>query len=36
VRHTPEEEGFIYVLEAGTPLDLAGELTADWRDGDCW
>jgi aminoglycoside 2'-N-acetyltransferase I len=36
VRHTPEEEGFIYVLETGTPLDLGGELTADWRDGDCW
>ena len=36
VRHTPEEEGCIYVLETGTPLDLSGELTADWRDGDCW
>jgi aminoglycoside 2'-N-acetyltransferase I len=36
VRPTPEEEGVIYVLEAGVPLDLDGELTADWRDDDCW
>jgi aminoglycoside 2'-N-acetyltransferase I len=36
VRHTPDEEGHIFVLEAGTPLDLAGELTVDWRDGDVW
>jgi aminoglycoside 2'-N-acetyltransferase I len=36
VEHTPEEEGHVYVLPASTPLDLAGELTCDWRDGDVW
>lgn len=25
-----------YVLAHGAPLDLSGELTCDWRDGDVW
>ena len=33
---TEEEEDCIYVLPLGVPLDLAGELTCDWRDGDVW
>jgi aminoglycoside 2'-N-acetyltransferase I len=34
---TPEEEGGVYVLPvSGVPLDLSGELTCDWRDGDVW
>jgi aminoglycoside 2'-N-acetyltransferase I len=33
---TPDEEGWIYVLPGAAPLDLAGELTCDWRDGDVW
>jgi len=33
---TPEEEGYIYVLEAGVPLDVTGDLTCDWREGDVW
>ncbi len=33
---TPEEEGAIYVLPGDTPLDLGGELTCDWREGDVW
>ena len=33
---TPEEDGTVYVLRATAPLDLAGELTCDWRDGDLW
>jgi aminoglycoside 2'-N-acetyltransferase I len=33
---TPEEDGFIYVLPGSAPLDLSGELTCDWRDGDVW
>ncbi len=33
---TEEEEGSVYVLEAGVPLDLRGALTCDWRDGDVW
>lgn len=36
VVRTPEEDGSIYVLPAGTGLDLDGELTCDWRDGDVW
>jgi aminoglycoside 2'-N-acetyltransferase I len=34
--HTPEEEDCVYVLPLGAPLDLTGELTCDWRDGDVW
>jgi aminoglycoside 2'-N-acetyltransferase I len=33
---TPEEEGYVYVLEVDGPLDLTGELTCDWREGDVW
>lgn len=36
VQRTPEEEGAVYVLPLASPLDLAGELTCDWRDGDVW
>ena len=33
---TPDEDGAIYVLPSTAPLDLSGELTCDWRDGDVW
>lgn len=33
---TPDEDGCVYVLTLGRPMDLAGELTCDWRDGDVW
>jgi len=36
VRATKEEEGCIYVLPVDIALDLLGELTCDWRDGDVW
>jgi aminoglycoside 2'-N-acetyltransferase I len=36
VRRTPAEEGDVYVLEAGVPLDLGRRLTCYWRDGDVW
>ena len=36
IRRTPDEEGAVYVLEVTAELDLAGELTCDWRDGDVW
>jgi aminoglycoside 2'-N-acetyltransferase I len=36
IRRTEEEDGCIYVLALGAPLDLTGELTCDWRDGDVW
>ena len=36
VRRTEEEDGGVYVLPGAVALDLAGELTCDWRDGDVW
>jgi aminoglycoside 2'-N-acetyltransferase I len=36
ITRTEEDDGGIYVLPAGVPLDLSGELTCDWRDGDVW
>jgi aminoglycoside 2'-N-acetyltransferase I len=36
VRRTPDEDGCVYVLPAASTLDIRGELTCDWRDGDVW
>jgi aminoglycoside 2'-N-acetyltransferase I len=36
VVRTEDEDGCIYVLPVSAPLDLAGELTCGWRDGDAW
>jgi|SRR5215210_5910635 len=36
IRRTKDEDGGIYVLPAAVPLDLEGDLTCDWRDGDVW
>ncbi len=36
VRPTPEEAGAIFVLPGAVPLDLSGELTCDWREGEVW
>ena len=36
IRRTPNDDGAIYVYELAVPLDITGELTADWRDGDVW
>jgi aminoglycoside 2'-N-acetyltransferase I len=36
IRMTPDSDGAIYVLQVTIPLDPAGELTCDWRDGDVW
>ena len=33
---TEDERGGVYVLPGSAPLDLDGELTADWRPGDVW
>lgn len=33
---TVEEAGYVLVLPGAAPLDLRGELTCDWRDGDVW
>jgi aminoglycoside 2'-N-acetyltransferase I len=35
VERTEEEDDGIFVLPV-EPLDLAGDLTCDWRDGDVW
>ncbi len=36
-RRTPEEDASIFVLPVpGTPLDAAGDLVCDWREGDVW
>lgn len=36
VRRTAEDDGGVHVLPVTVPLDLSGELTCDWRDGDLW
>jgi aminoglycoside 2'-N-acetyltransferase I len=36
VARTEDDDGSVYVLPLTAPLDLAGELTCDWRDGDVW
>jgi aminoglycoside 2'-N-acetyltransferase I len=33
---TAQDDGAVYVLPVSAPLDLAGELTCDWRDGEVW
>ena len=33
---TPDELGGIFVRPVAAPLDLDGELTCDWRDGEVW
>jgi aminoglycoside 2'-N-acetyltransferase I len=33
---TPAEDGSVFVLPVTAGLDLAGELTCDWRDGPLW
>jgi aminoglycoside 2'-N-acetyltransferase I len=36
IARTEGDDGWVYVLPLTVPLDLAGELTCDWRDGDVW
>jgi aminoglycoside 2'-N-acetyltransferase I len=36
VVHTPDDEGWLFVLPGAATLDLDGELICDWRDGDVW
>jgi aminoglycoside 2'-N-acetyltransferase I len=33
---TEAEDGSIYVFPCAVALDLTGEITCDWRDGDPW
>lgn len=36
VVRTPDDDGGVYVLPVTVAMDLTGELTCDWRDGDVW
>lgn len=36
VVRTPDDDGGVYVLPVAVELDLSGELTCDWRDGEVW
>ena len=36
IERTEQEDGSVFVLPVAAPLDLTGELTCDWRDGDVW
>jgi aminoglycoside 2'-N-acetyltransferase I len=36
VVRTPDDERWLFVLPGAAELDLDGELTCDWRDGDLW
>ena len=36
VVRTPDEDGYIWVLDVDGTLDLSRELTCDWREGDAW
>ncbi len=36
IERTPDEDDSTYVLPVGTSVDVAGDLTCDWRDGDVW
>ncbi|KRV50040.1 aminoglycoside 2'-N-acetyltransferase [Wenjunlia vitaminophila] len=33
---TSEDDDSVFVLPLGVPLELTGELTCDWREGDLW
>lgn len=33
---TEEDDDAVYVLPLAVPVDLIGDLTCDWRDGDAW
>ena len=35
-KRTEEEDDAIFVLPVTLELDLTGEITCDWRDGDVW
>lgn len=36
ITRTKDDDGSVYVLRVAAALDLSGELTCDWRDGDVW
>jgi aminoglycoside 2'-N-acetyltransferase I len=36
ITRTEDDDGGIYVMPVSAALDLDGELTCDWRDGEVW
>jgi aminoglycoside 2'-N-acetyltransferase I len=36
IERTEEDDGGIFVLPLTISLDLSGEITCDWREGDVW
>jgi aminoglycoside 2'-N-acetyltransferase I len=36
IARTEDDDDSVHVLPLAVPLDLAGELTCDWRDGEVW
>lgn len=36
IARTEDDDDAVHVLPLAVPLDLTGELTCDWRDGDVW
>jgi aminoglycoside 2'-N-acetyltransferase I len=36
IERTPEDDGGIFVLPVSVTLDISGDLTCEWRDGDLW
>jgi aminoglycoside 2'-N-acetyltransferase I len=36
IERTEDADGSVYVLPLTMPLNLDGELTCDWREGDLW
>jgi aminoglycoside 2'-N-acetyltransferase I len=36
VVRTEEDDGSVFVLPVSAELDVTGELTCDWREGDVW
>jgi aminoglycoside 2'-N-acetyltransferase I len=36
VERTEDADGAVFVFAMTVPLDVSGELTCDWRDGDVW
>jgi aminoglycoside 2'-N-acetyltransferase I len=36
VVRTAQEDGDVYVMEVAGALDVDGDLTCDWREGDVW
>lgn len=36
IARTEGDDGCVYVLPVGVPLDPSAELTCDWRDGAVW